>query len=178
MVFKRHPNVRDIVVKSDYPPEKRETFLDKVVRVISNVANVLNPVSRANAINMGQRFKIKGLITCMSTNVIYKLKCPCGLSYIGKTSGSFKTRISEHRSNIRTGETKHLVAAHFVPAGHPISSLRYIGIEMVKMSHRGGDTERKLLQKGIFLDPQVQHTCLLLAVTRSLNVQIVFYLKS
>uniref|UniRef100_A0AAZ3PMQ5 Helix-turn-helix domain-containing protein n=1 Tax=Oncorhynchus tshawytscha TaxID=74940 RepID=A0AAZ3PMQ5_ONCTS len=30
MIFKRPPNVCDIVVKSDYPPEKRETFWDKI----------------------------------------------------------------------------------------------------------------------------------------------------
>ena len=86
----------------------------------------------------------------MSTYVIYMLKCPCGLSYIGKTRRSLKTRISEHRSTIRTGETKNLVAAHFVQGGHPISSLRYIGIEMVKMSRRGEDIERKLLQRESF----------------------------
>ena len=57
----------------------------------------------------------------------------------GKPCRSLKTQISEHRSNIRTGETKHPVAVPFVQAGHPISSLRYIGIEMVKMSLRGGD---------------------------------------
>jgi hypothetical protein len=31
MIFKRPPNVYDIVVKSDYPPEKMETFWDKVL---------------------------------------------------------------------------------------------------------------------------------------------------
>ncbi|CAB1312762.1 unnamed protein product [Coregonus sp. 'balchen'] len=104
MVFKRPPNVRDIVVKSDYPPEERETFLEK-------------------------------------------------------------TRISEHR-NIRTGETKNPVAVHFVQAGHPISSLRYIGIEMVKMSCRGGDIERKLLQRNLSGSKGSTH-CLLLALMRS-----------
>lgn len=43
-----------------------------------------------------------------------------------------------------------MVAAHFVQAEHAISSLRYIGIEMVKMSRRGGDNERKLLQRESF----------------------------
>ncbi|CAB1337497.1 unnamed protein product [Coregonus sp. 'balchen'] len=79
----------------------------------------------------GKIFMIKGLITCMSTN--------------GKL-----TQICEHRSNIWAGETKNLVAVHFVQTGHPISSLRYIGIEMVKMSRREGDIERKLLQRESF----------------------------
>ncbi|CAB1337390.1 unnamed protein product [Coregonus sp. 'balchen'] len=155
MVFKRPPNVRDIVVKSDYPPEKRETFLDKV-REGNYKCGQCAQCSFTYKCNSfthprtGQRLKIKGLITCMSTNLVNMFKCPCGLSYIGKTCRSLKTRICEHHSNIRTGETKKLVAVHFLQAGHPISSLRYIGIEMVKMSRRGGDIERKLRQRESF----------------------------
>lgn len=155
MVFKRPPNMRDTVVKSDYPPEKREKNLDKVPESNYKCGRCAQCsfTYKCNSFThpcTGQRFKIKGLITFMSTNVIYMLTCPCGLSYIGKTHRSLKTRISEHRSNIRTGETKNPVAAHFVQAGHPFSSLRYIGIEMVKMSCRGGDIERKLLQRESF----------------------------
>jgi hypothetical protein len=111
MVFKRLPNVRDIVVKSDYPPEKRETFLDKVLQGNYKYGQSAQCIFtyKCNSFthsSTGQRFKIKGLITCMSTNAIYMLKFPCGLSHIGKTFRSLKIRISEHCSNIRTGETK------------------------------------------------------------------------
>jgi hypothetical protein len=147
--------VRDIGVKSDYTPEKRETFLDKVPEgnYKGGQCAQCSFTYKCNSFTQpltGQRFKIKCLVTCMSTNVIYMLKCPCGLSYIGKTRRSLMTWISEHRSNIRTGEAKNLVAAHFVQAGHPINSQRYIGIEMVKRSCRGGDIEMKLLQRESF----------------------------
>ncbi len=34
--------------------------------------------------------------------VIYFMKCPCGLAYVGKTQRALKSRIAEHRSDIRT----------------------------------------------------------------------------
>ncbi|CAB1328136.1 unnamed protein product, partial [Coregonus sp. 'balchen'] len=150
IVFKRPPNVRDIVVKSDYPPENRETFLDKVPEGNYKCGQCAHcsftyKCDSFTHPRTGQKFKIKGLITCMSTNDVYMVKYPCG-----KTPKSLKTRISEHHSNIRTGETKNPVAVHFVQAGHPITSVRYIGMEMVKMSSRGGDIERKCLERGSF----------------------------
>ena len=76
--------------------------------------------------------------------------------YIGKTRRSLKTQISEHRSNIRTGETKHQVAAHFVPAGHPMSISEIHWNRNVKdVMQGGGDIPSS---KGIFLDSQAQHT--------------------
>uniref|UniRef100_A0A4W5PKF4 pyrroline-5-carboxylate reductase n=1 Tax=Hucho hucho TaxID=62062 RepID=A0A4W5PKF4_9TELE len=41
----------------------------------------------------------------------------------------------------------HLIAAHFVEANHPVSSLRYTGIEHVALPRRGGNIEILLLQR-------------------------------
>ncbi len=49
---------------------------------------------------------MRGTITCASTHVIYLIHCPCGLAYIGKISRQLRTRISEHRSNIRMGDMR------------------------------------------------------------------------
>jgi hypothetical protein len=62
---------------------------------------------------------------------------------------------------------KNPVAVHFAQAGHSISSMRYIGIEMVQMSCRGGDIERKLLQRES-LSTGSTH-CLRLVLMRSLT---------
>ena len=67
--------------------------------------------------------------------------------YVGKTSRALRTRISEHRSNIRCGDMRNPVAAHFKQMGHSISSLRYWGIEKVNRPARGGDHNRLLLQR-------------------------------
>ena len=47
--------------------------------------------------------KLQGIISCSTKYVIYLITCPCGKSYVGKTSRprSLKTRIAEHRSTIR-----------------------------------------------------------------------------
>ncbi len=87
---------------------------------------------------------IRGTIACASTHVIYLICCPCGLAYVGKTSRQLRTRISEHRSNIRTGDMRSPLASHFRQVGHNVSALQYIGIEKVIKPSRGGDYENKL----------------------------------
>lgn len=42
------------------------------------------------------------------------------------------------------------MAAHFKLAVHNVSSLRYLGIEKVERPPRGGDYERRLLQREMF----------------------------
>ncbi len=54
------------------------------------------------------------------------MKCPCGLAYVGKTQRALKSRIAEHRSNIRTQDQRSPVAMHFREANHPVGSLRSI----------------------------------------------------
>lgn len=98
----------------------------------------------------GKTFSIKGKITYNTNNVIYLLKCPCGLAYVGKTSRALKIRISEHRSNIRNKETKSPMAIHFTEARHNVSALKYCGIEHVKPTSRGGDINSAILKREAF----------------------------
>ena len=69
---------------------------------------------------------------------------------MGKTFRALKTRISEHRSDIRTKDFRNPVALHFAEAKHCISSLKYIGIEQVKLPPRGGDINTLLLRREAF----------------------------
>ena len=69
---------------------------------------------------------------------------------MGKTSRALHTRISEHSSNIRCGDERNPVAAHFKKMGHNIATLRYWGIEKVDRPPRGGDHNRLLLQRESF----------------------------
>ena len=85
-----------------------------------------------------------------ANNVTYLLKCPCGLTYVGKTSRPLKTRISEHRSNICNKDTKSPVAIHFTERRYNVSALKYLGIEHVKQFNRGGDINSALLKREVF----------------------------
>lgn len=98
----------------------------------------------------GQKFKIKNVITCASTHVIYMLRCPCGLAYVGKTTRKLKLRISEHKSSIRRNDRDYPVAVHFNDQKHDISSLRFTGIELVPLPPRGGDHDKLLKQRECF----------------------------
>ncbi|KAJ8356539.1 hypothetical protein SKAU_G00193330 [Synaphobranchus kaupii] len=93
-----------------------------------------------------KEYKIKRFITCRSTNVVYLLTCPCGLQYVGKTNRQLRVRINEHRSSIRRGDPKSPVARHFQEAEHPVTTLRFCGIDKINPSRRHTDIEFKLLQ--------------------------------
>jgi hypothetical protein len=149
MVFKRSTNVRDIVVKSDYPPEKREILLDKVPegKYKSGQCAQCSFTYKCNSFTQTlQRTKIYD----QRPDYLHVHQCclhveiTLWLVLHMEHFHSLKTRISELRKNTQTGETKNPVADHFAHAGLPISSMRYIGLEMVKMLCRGGDIEREL----------------------------------
>lgn len=94
-----------------------------------------------------KKYFIKSIITCASCHVIYMICCPCGLAYVGKTSRKLKQRISEHKSSICRNDRDYPVAVHFNDAQHDISTLRFIGIEQVKLPLRGGNHDRLLQQR-------------------------------
>lgn len=95
----------------------------------------------------GKEYIIRDFITCSSSNLIYLLKCPCGLGYVGKTSRPLRQRISEHRSCIRRGDPTSPIAKHFLTSGHQIWQLRFTGIELIKQPPSGISMERFTLQR-------------------------------
>ncbi len=154
LVFKRQNNLRDLLVKSEFPSRKKQgipTLPSGNYRCGNCVqcafTHKCNSFSHPRT---GRNISIRGTITCASTHVIYLIRCPCGLAYVGKTSRQLRTRISEHRSNIRTGDMRSPIASHFRQVGHNVSVLQYIGIEKVIKPSRGGDYEKKLLQRECF----------------------------
>ena len=151
VVYKRPPNLRNMLVKSDLPPVRKGTFLDVTDGNYKCGActqcTFTTKCTTYNHPHTGKSIKIKGFITCNQKNVVYLILCPCGLAYVGKTTRALKTRIAEHRSNIRTKDQHSPVALHFAEAQHSVSSLRYIGIEHVKTPRRGGNIDNLLLRR-------------------------------
>ena len=149
IVYKRAPNIRSWLVKSEHSPPGPRTFLDNLPKGNLKCGSCAqcNFTTRCESFkhpHTGKEIKIKGTITCSTNNVIYLLTCPCGLAYVGQTSRALKTRISEHRSNIRLKNPKSPVAQHFSKMGHNVAQLRYIGIERVPLPRRGGDIHNLL----------------------------------
>ena len=158
VVYKRPPNLRSMLVRSDCPPDPA-----------SSSQSIFSPVEPGNYKcnncqqchftrktqqfyhpHTGKAFNVRGIILCKTTNVIYMLKCPCGLAYIGKTSRALKTRISEHRSNIRNHDKKSPVAVHFSTLKHSVSTLSYVALEHVQLPRRGGDINSLLLKRELY----------------------------
>ena len=154
VVYKRGRNLRDQLVHSYLPPDPivSQTVFAPIPdgnRRCGNCTqcNYTYKCSSFKHPHTGKEIKIKGIISCSTKFVIYLITCPCGKSYVGKTSRSLKARIAEHRSTIRCKNLNYPVAAHFVEFNHPISSLRYIGIEKVSLPPRGGDLENLLSKR-------------------------------
>lgn len=150
--YKRSPNISNLVVRADQPPEKPASFFSPIPDGNYRCAHCAqcNFTYKCNTYthpHTGKVLKIKGVISCNSKNVIYMIKCPCGLAYIGKTTRCIKTRIAEHRSSIRLNDQKNPVAVHFNTFRHNLSTLKYIGIEQVSTPRRGGDIDNILLRR-------------------------------
>lgn len=157
--FKRGKNLRDNLVHADFQSGSSaatgQTLLAPLPKgnyPCGHCAQCNNTYKTGffNHPHTGKKFKIKGTITCASTSVVYLIRCPCGLAYVGKTSRQLKQRMSEHKSSIRRNDRDYPVAVHFNDLKHDISSFRFIGIEQVSLPKRGGNLDILLKQREAF----------------------------
>lgn len=154
--FTRHKNLRDYLVKADtLNKELTQSFLATPKRGTYPCLSCVNcnNVIKGDYIShprSGSKIKISGYFTCDSQHVVYMLKCPCGSVYVGKTIRPVKKRICEHKSAIRNRDVRSPVARHFAREKHNVAQLRFLVLEQVDKHPRGGDRERRLLQRESF----------------------------
>ncbi|KYN11367.1 hypothetical protein ALC57_16480, partial [Trachymyrmex cornetzi] len=56
-----------------------------------------------------------------NSNVVYKINCcNCDCSYVGQTKRKLKTRIKEHKADIRKSNNHSVVSLHQLQYGHQI----------------------------------------------------------
>ncbi|OCU02097.1 hypothetical protein XELAEV_18007857mg [Xenopus laevis] len=101
----------------------------------------------------GSSIRINGHFSCNSTGVVYMLKCPCGLPYVGQTSRSIKVRLNEHKKKEEKTKQEEknerfseLFAKHFFHNKHMVSQLRWTVLEQVNLL-RVGNVWKQLLRK-------------------------------
>ena len=149
--YKRAPNLRNSLVRADcYVPPKHFMSDPRPGNFPCSGCLQCNAMIKGDTVlhpHTGKKITIRSRITCKTKYVVYLLKCPCGLCYVGKTKRELKIRIGEHKSNIRNRDEKSPVARHFNSAGHEVCSLRFQGIEAVQPLKRGGNRDRLLLQR-------------------------------
>lgn len=95
----------------------------------------------------GEVIKINHYLTCNSDFVIYILTCPCQMLYVGETTNTFRKRINNHKSTIRTGKVEFPVPKHFRDKGHHLKDLKYMIVDHVPKNKRGGDRVTLLKKK-------------------------------
>ncbi|OCT68210.1 hypothetical protein XELAEV_18039507mg [Xenopus laevis] len=93
---------------------------------------------------------MRGYYTCISQYAIYAIVCPCGKIYVGETIQKVKSRISQHRSTINTGNMALPLSKHFKEKGHTAEQLRFTILETVPPLRRGGDRELNLKQREVW----------------------------
>ncbi|CAH2275500.1 Hypothetical predicted protein [Pelobates cultripes] len=85
---------------------------------------------------------------------VYKLRCPCGLTYIGNTDLPLRERIRNHRSSIRVAyrdqKSDLPVAKHFLEQGHTLPTLKLMAIDHIPVPRKGGDRKKMLLQRELY----------------------------
>ncbi|CAB1351387.1 unnamed protein product, partial [Coregonus sp. 'balchen'] len=128
-------------------PTNPNTLLVQTVCTPSHSRMVYHIVSCVGHPHTGCKIPVRCDISWKTKGVIYLMTCSCRKAYIGQTKRQLKQPIAEHHSSIRCKNTDYPVAAHFVEANHPISSLKYIGIEHVTIPKRGCNIKTLLLQR-------------------------------
>lgn len=108
----------------------------------------MRKIEKFTATSNNREFEIKHFITCNTSHVVYALRCPCGLMYIGRTKRLLRVRIAEHVHNITIGYKDHNVSLHFkLHHGQDPAELLFWGIDHIKQSWRGGNIIRDLSKK-------------------------------
>jgi predicted GIY-YIG superfamily endonuclease len=80
--------------------------------------------------------KVQSFVNCNTTYVVYRLVCPRGGFYIGRTKRRLKDRVSEHAYAIRAANDKYPMAKHYRQVGHGSpNSLKATAIEVVPSSN-------------------------------------------
>lgn len=93
------------------------------------VCAYITPCRTITSSKNGKRYKVKGHISCHSTNLIYLISCRrCNLQYVGETSTSLATRINNHLSCIRTKKPTP-IGLHFNLPNHSVRCFSVSGVE-------------------------------------------------
>lgn len=156
IVFKKAPSIRDKLVRSYLPGPRQKTWLEKGLwgtyrcGSCSHCEGVIQSKIFCD-LRTQREFKTNGFINCNSEYVVYRLQCPCGCFYVGRTKRKLKERFYEHKYAIRVNNEDYPMAKHYKEIHHSDpSSLRIQGIEIIKKSIRGGDILKQLLQRETF----------------------------
>ena len=83
-------------------------------------------------------------------NVVYRLKCQCGKSYVGQTKGSLHIRRDEHKKNIKLKEKDHNVVSRHLSLYYDGDS-NFINWENTEILHQETNIYKRLFAEMVFI---------------------------
>ena len=146
ITYRRDKNLRDLLVRSKLshnstptPPGTSRCSANncKTCPYISPDTTLRGPTGTHT---------ITRSFTCHSRNIIYAIRCShCQKIYIGETSRTLNTRISEHLADIRHKRSKP-VATHFNSPNHTITH-----VQVLALWQNHGDCLDRLTQESFLI---------------------------
>ena len=152
VAYKRPKNLADLLIRAKVDNKRSErkkngfVHCDRACMACIQCERATEHQCRRS----GQTWKINAPLTCLSSNVIYKLgcrKCP-DFVYIGETGRRFCDRLTNHRSAIASKNLNHPIGRHFNQKGHKESDLLPLPIEKVLPL---GDRELRLRREKLWI---------------------------
>lgn len=134
--YRKNKNLRDYLVRAKLEPvqQPKQTHIMKSFSVLTYIRNRTNKTI----------YKIDQKFTPQTHNCVYIIFCSkCNIQYIGETSNSLKTRMWQHRYNIKHRKKIDTpLVRHFIL--HGIEALRMAGIQS---NSCWTDKQRKSLER-------------------------------
>ncbi|OCT92190.1 hypothetical protein XELAEV_18015246mg [Xenopus laevis] len=97
-------------------------------RSLIDTAKQVGEMPRSTLLTQNKKAEGKDFPLSIPFGAVYMLKCPCGKGYVGQTSSQIKTRIKEHRGDIKNFKansyTDTQVSRHFSQNRHNMSQLK------------------------------------------------------
>lgn len=81
----------------------------------------------------GYKVSLNVFTNCKTKDIIYLLICLLKLGYVGETSHSLATRLTEHRSAIRTKKFSAPSVQHYVDLNHTPEDINWIILEKIQV---------------------------------------------
>jgi len=111
---------KEMLIKTDYiKTPYHHDLAPKLKRIFKNTNSKLAFYNSKTNNNFYRNTKDK-IDKMNKSNVIYKVECQCGDSYVGQTKQKLKNRINQHRNDISKGETLTGLSKHVADTQHKI----------------------------------------------------------
>jgi hypothetical protein len=107
----------------------------------------MNKDNQLVASRTGQIYQVRGTYDCNTYNVVYVITCSlCKKQYVGETKNKIKTRMAQHRFDIRHNDEFKPVACHFNSERHNIG---HISVSIVRNNTTWTNTQRKQTERAV-----------------------------